>query len=144
MRILIFLCILFPSIVFAESEITFIAPDVLYIEVQKGINCQKQFTLQTEKLRVMEDLVLTLEKENAISTEQIGVLDKKVNLLSELKTKNESSIVDLTNLIQVQKEGYEELLKKCKPSFWQKVKNNMLWIGVGFISGTVTAIIASN
>lgn len=138
MKKLILFLILFPSIVFAESEITFTAPGTLYTEVQKGISCQKQFILQAEKLQIAEDIVLNLEKENAASIEQLEIFNKKINALSELKNKQDSSIGDLTNLLQTQKEGYEKIIKNSQPSFWGKVKNNTLWASIGFIAGTVT------
>lgn len=140
MKTLLFLCILFPSIVFADSEIVFTNPAALYLEVQKGATCKKLYTLQTEKLQVMGNIIINLEKENATSTEQLSVLGKKFDLLSGLKTKQDATIDDLTTLIDTQKKGYEEIIKESQPSFWAKVKNNMLWIGIGFILGVVTTI----
>lgn len=140
MKILIFLFILIPSIAFAEQEIVFTTPDTLYTAVQRGSICQKQFSLQTEKLQVVESLVLTLEKENSVYVEQITILDKKIGGLTSFITKQDSTILDLTNLLQTQKEGYEDLINLQKPTFLQKLKDSTLMVGIGFILGVVATI----
>lgn len=139
--LLLFLLIIIPSVAFSEEEIVFSEPGILYIELQKGIVCQSRFSLLTEKVVLLEDMIKKFEEDESISTKQIETLSKKIVTLWDLQLVQDSTITELTKLVQTQKEGYEKIIKMQKPSFFQKLKNNALMMGTGFILGVLVTVV---
>ncbi len=99
------------------------AADVCFPEAQAG-----QILTQLEKTKNLEEQVILLEKAN-------GELEYQVKLLREIGTIQKEQVQQYKDLMQIQKDGYEGIIKASKPSAIKQLFDKAGWLGIGALIG---------
>ena len=108
-------------------------------QVYYGLN---ELPLCKEGLGILEgrqkevDVRLELEEEkNKILVDQLQILSQKFNACEQVNDAQEIALTNIKDIVKMQAEGYEEILKVSKPSFFDQLKNNSVFIGIGIALG---------
>lgn len=88
-------------------------------------------------------MVVELEVKQSL-TEQIDLykqanneLEYQVKLLKEINTLQKTQVDQYKDLVKIQKEGYESIIKESKPSFLHEATKVLGFIGIGILIGLV-------
>jgi hypothetical protein len=89
--------------------------------------------------KMVVDLELKKNFEEQIGYYQEGnkELEYQVKLLKEINALQKEQIVQYKDLMKLQKDGYESIIKESKPSFIKKVFEGLGFVGFGILIGLV-------
>ena len=118
-----------------EDKIVFDNIGQVYSSLYQLELCEEETKLLENKISQLEKNVIVLETENTLLEEQIDVLITKDLELSKVCEEQDIALKNMTNIIEMQKKGYEEVLKASKPTFFERLKEGVLFLGTGILIG---------
>lgn len=113
---------------------------------QVTVDLQKFKLLTEENLNLKQTIennsqvMLNLQDTNNILIKQNDILKEQIKLYETLGESQTKVINNFKELIVSQQQMYEIILKSSKPSAFDRIFNNIEWLGVGVVVGA--AIIA--
>jgi hypothetical protein len=89
--------------------------------------------------KIIVDLELKKNYEEQIGYYKEGnkELEYQVKLLREVNSLQKEQITQYKDLMKLQKDGYESIIKESKPSFLHEVSKVIGFIGIGILIGLV-------
>lgn len=113
-------------------------PKVVFEDIEKVYNglselpiCKEGFSLLEEGKKTVDTQLMLEEEKNIIFAEQLEVVNRKFEACVQVKDAQEEALIQIKDLVEIQAKSYEEVLKASKPSFFDQLKNNSVFIGIG-------------
>lgn len=125
----------------AEEVVVIEDVDKVYTSLQRLDTCRETSTLQAEEILNLNNQVELLSKIKDLSEQQKVELSNQLELLKGLGMEQDKAVKELQLVLKNQKEGYEEVIKTMKPSFFETLKNNFLVFSSGLGVGVILILI---
>ena len=124
---------------YAEETLIFLEPDKVYETIQERNQCNQLLNKETEKYGALAEQMFLLEEQMAVQEQQCINIKEHMKILDDLSIRQTRALQDMQQLMELQKKGYEDIIKTSKPSFWEEVKKGATYIliGIGFGIGII-------
>ena len=121
----------------AEEVVVIEDVDKVYTALQQLATCKETSILQAEEILNLNNQVELLSKIKDLSEQQKVELSNQLELLKGLGEEQNKAVKELQLVLKNQKEGYEEVIKTMKPSFFETLKNNIIVFSSGVGIGSI-------
>ena len=140
LRALIFLAILILSLIVgkvshATEQIVFTDTKQLYMDLQQYQQCKDLTLAQDKELTNKDSKISNYASEARLLVEMNNIAKEQVTAHKSLVASQDENINRLKHIIDIQKNGYEKVIEASKPSFFEQLKNNIVFIAVGVVIG---------